>query len=52
MYLARPDKETKPWYTDPGLRRIEEREMGEEAEERRARDRWVVLRLPLYTDIW
>jgi hypothetical protein len=41
MYLGRPDKETKPWYTDRDLRRYEERdgEGGEDAEERRQRDR-------------
>ncbi|ORX36014.1 hypothetical protein BD324DRAFT_629861 [Kockovaella imperatae] len=39
MYLARPDKETKPWYSDKDLRRIEEWESGDQAEERRARDR-------------
>ncbi|WVF70495.1 hypothetical protein IAT40_005285 [Kwoniella sp. CBS 6097] len=39
MYLGRPDKETKPWYADRELKRVEDREIGEEAEERRARDR-------------
>ncbi|ORY23222.1 hypothetical protein BCR39DRAFT_363326 [Naematelia encephala] len=39
MYLSRPEKETKPWYTDKELRRHEEREMGDEAEERRERER-------------
>lgn len=39
MYLGRPEKETKPWYTDRELKRYEEKETGEEAEERRARDK-------------
>lgn len=39
MYLGRPERETKPWYTDRELKRVEEKEMGERAEERRARDR-------------
>ncbi|WWC58697.1 uncharacterized protein I303_101241 [Kwoniella dejecticola CBS 10117] len=39
LYLGRPDKETKPWYADKDLKRIEDREVGEEAEERRERDR-------------
>ncbi|WWC86292.1 uncharacterized protein L201_001165 [Kwoniella dendrophila CBS 6074] len=39
LYLGRPDKETKPWYVDKDLKRIEDREIGEEAEERRERDR-------------
>ncbi|WVR05923.1 hypothetical protein IAU60_002949 [Kwoniella sp. DSM 27419] len=39
MYLGRPEKETKPWYTDRDLRRVEDKETGEEAEERRARER-------------
>ncbi|KAK4683808.1 hypothetical protein P7C73_g6411, partial [Tremellales sp. Uapishka_1] len=38
MYLSRPDKETKPWYTDREMKRAEEKEMSEEAEIRRARD--------------
>lgn len=37
MYLERPDRETRPWYQDRELRRVEE--TGEEAERRRARDR-------------
>lgn len=45
MYLGRPDKETKPWYTDRELKRVEEKEMGEEAEFRRERDRYVSLYL-------
>ncbi|OCF30379.1 hypothetical protein I316_07986 [Kwoniella heveanensis BCC8398] len=39
MYLGRPDKETKPWYADRELKRVEDRETGEEAEERRERER-------------
>ncbi|KAL1410636.1 hypothetical protein Q8F55_004653 [Vanrija albida] len=39
MYLGRPERETKPWYTDRELKRVEEKETGERAEERRARDR-------------
>lgn len=39
MYLYRPDRETKPWYTDRELKRVEEKELGDEAEEKRARDR-------------
>lgn len=48
MFLSRPDRETKPWYTDSEMKRAEERETGDEAEKRRARDRyvgwWLVLR--------
>jgi len=39
MYLGRPDRETKPWYTDRELKRVEEKEGGDDAEYRRARDR-------------
>ncbi|TXT11249.1 hypothetical protein VHUM_02000 [Vanrija humicola] len=39
MYLGRPERETKPWYTDRELKRVEDKETGERAEERRARDR-------------
>jgi hypothetical protein len=39
MYLGRPEKETKPWYTDPNLKRYEEKETGEDADFRRARDK-------------
>ncbi|WWD17854.1 hypothetical protein CI109_102298 [Kwoniella shandongensis] len=39
MYLGRPERETKPWYADKDLRRVEDMETGEEAEERRARDK-------------
>ncbi|WVQ70881.1 hypothetical protein IAR50_000406 [Cryptococcus sp. DSM 104548] len=39
VYLARPDKETKPWYTDKDMKRYDEKEVGEDAEFRRARDR-------------
>ncbi|WVN85401.1 uncharacterized protein L203_100547 [Cryptococcus depauperatus CBS 7841] len=39
VYLARPDRETKPWYTDKEMRQFKDRELGEEAEGRRARDR-------------
>lgn len=39
MYLGRPERETKPWYADKELKRVEEKETGEEAEERRARER-------------
>jgi len=41
MYLKRPEREVKPWYTDKELKRAEERETDEKAEERRARDRYV-----------
>ncbi|WWD09455.1 hypothetical protein V865_007579 [Kwoniella europaea PYCC6329] len=39
LYLGRPDKETKPWYTDKDLKRVEDKEVGDEADERRERDR-------------
>lgn len=39
MYLARPEREVKPWYTDRDLQRVEEKAMDEQAEERRARDK-------------
>lgn len=39
VYLSRPDRETKPWYSDKNLQRIEDKETGERAEVRRARDR-------------
>jgi len=39
MMLGRPDRETKPWYTDKEMKRAEEKETGDEAEKRRARDR-------------
>ncbi|WRT64180.1 uncharacterized protein IL334_001109 [Kwoniella shivajii] len=39
LYLGRPDKETKPWYADKDLKRVEDKDTGEEAEERRERDR-------------
>lgn len=39
MYLGRPERETKPWYTDRELKRAEEKENGEEADIRRERDR-------------
>jgi hypothetical protein len=39
MYLGRPERETKPWYADRDLKRVEDKEAGDEAEERRARDR-------------
>ncbi|RXK36135.1 hypothetical protein M231_06626 [Tremella mesenterica] len=39
MYLARPERETKPWYTDKEFKRVEDKETGEEAEQRRARDK-------------
>lgn len=41
MFLSRPDRETKPWYTDREMKRAEEKETGDEAEKRRARDRSV-----------
>ncbi|KIR55550.1 hypothetical protein I315_02139 [Cryptococcus gattii Ru294] len=37
--LSRPERETNPWYTDPDMRRYEEKEVGEEAEVRRDRER-------------
>ncbi len=39
VFLSRPDRETKPWYSDKELRRVEDMETGEEAEIRRARDK-------------
>ncbi|KIR97941.1 hypothetical protein L804_04399 [Cryptococcus deuterogattii 2001/935-1] len=39
VYLSRPERETNPWYTDPDMRRYEEKEVGEEAEVRRDRER-------------
>ena len=39
VFLARPDRETKPWYTDKEMKRVEEKEISEEAEIRRARDK-------------
>ena len=42
MYLGRPEKETTPWYTDRELKHVEDRETGEEAEERRERERCVI----------
>jgi hypothetical protein len=39
MYLSRPERETKPWYTDRELKRVDEKDTGEEAEERRRRDK-------------
>lgn len=38
MYLGRPEREMKPWYTDRELKRVEEKAEGEEADRRRARD--------------
>jgi hypothetical protein len=39
MYLSRPLRETKPWYTDVELRAFEDREQGEEKREKRERRR-------------
>lgn len=39
VYLSRPERETNPWYTDPDMRRYEEKEVGEEAKVRRDRER-------------
>lgn len=39
VYLSHPERETNPWYTDPDMRRYEEKEVGEEAEVRRDRER-------------
>ncbi|WVQ85394.1 hypothetical protein IAT38_007559 [Cryptococcus sp. DSM 104549] len=39
MYLGRPERETNPWYMDKEMRRYEDKETGEEAEERRERQR-------------
>ena len=39
MYLAQPDRVTKPWYTDSEFKKVEDTEAGEEAEERRARNK-------------
>lgn len=44
VYLRPKDRDTKPWYSDRDLRRYEDMEDGEQAEERRARDKYV--RLP------
>lgn len=41
VYLSRPDRETKPWYSDRDLKRVEDKETGERAEARRARNKWV-----------
>ena len=46
MYLGRPEREMKPWYTDRELKRVEEKAVGEEAEYRRARDQYVSLATP------
>ncbi|RSH84162.1 uncharacterized protein EHS24_005667 [Apiotrichum porosum] len=40
VYLSRPDRETKPWYSDRDLKRVEDKETGERAEARRARNKW------------
>jgi hypothetical protein len=37
MYLNRPERETKPWYTDPELRKYDERQEGEDAKAKRER---------------
>jgi hypothetical protein len=42
MYLKRPEREVKPWYTDRELKRVEDKATDEQAEERRARDRYVI----------
>lgn len=39
MYLNRPLRETRPWYTDVELRTYEERDEDEEKRERRERRR-------------
>ena len=39
MYLKRPEREVKPWYTDPDMQRVEDKATDEETERRRARDR-------------
>jgi hypothetical protein len=39
MYLKRPEREVKPWYSDRDLQRVEDKATDEQAEERRARDR-------------
>ncbi len=39
MYLHRPERETKPWYTDPELRRYEDRQEGEDAQAKKERRR-------------
>lgn len=39
MYLGRPDRETKPWYTDKEFKRVEEKADGEEYDRRRERQR-------------
>lgn len=41
VYLTPKERDTKPWYADRGLRRYEDMEEGEQADERRARDRCV-----------
>lgn len=43
MYLGRPEKETKPWYADRDLKRVDEKETGETAEERREKQRYASL---------
>ena len=39
VYLRPKDRDTKPWYSDRDLRRYEDMEDGEQAEEQRARDK-------------
>lgn len=39
MYLNRPERETKPWYTDAELKRYEDRSKDEAAELRREKRR-------------
>ena len=42
MYLSRPERELKPWYTDIELKRVEDREGRDRATDRkRERRLWV-----------
>ena len=50
MYLSRPEKETKPWYTDRELKRYEEKDPADEAAERRARNQSVTF-VPLLASV-
>ena len=47
MYLERPESETKPWYADRNLKRVEEK--GPKADDRRARDQYVFFSVRLGT---
>jgi hypothetical protein len=43
MYLSRPERELQPWYTDPQLRKIEDREGRDKMLDRKREQRlWVI----------